>query len=104
MLLSVFNAGWSPADIAVECELGSKMSVYSWAQRHREEGEWGLMSKKERKEHTRMPTRAAFEKSLPDDPAELKKQMAQLLADKAVLEKELELVKRRQRHPESAQQ
>ncbi|WP_231130259.1 terminase gpP N-terminus-related DNA-binding protein [Corynebacterium diphtheriae] len=56
----------------MECELRSKMSVYSWAQRHREEGKWGLMSKRERKEHTRMPTRAAFEKSLADDPAELK--------------------------------
>lgn len=103
--VELFNAGWRPADIAVECELRSKMSVYSWAQRHREEGKWGLMSKRERKEHTRMPTRAAFEKSLTDDPAELKKQIAQLLVDKAVLEKELELVKkRRQRHPGSAQQ
>ncbi|ERA52022.1 transposase-like protein [Corynebacterium diphtheriae DSM 43988] len=92
--VELFNAGWRPADIAVECELRSKMSVYSWAQRHREEGKWGLMSKRERKEHTRMPTRAAFEKSLADDPAELKKQMAQLFVDKAVLEKELELVKK----------
>lgn len=92
--VELFHAGWRPADIAVECELRSKMSVYSWAQRHREEGEWGLMSKRERKEHTCMPTRAALEKSLADDPAELKKQMAQLLVDKAVLEKELELVKK----------
>ena len=44
--VELFNAGWSPADIAVECELRSTMSAYSWAQRHREEGEWGLMSKK----------------------------------------------------------
>ena len=92
--VELFNAGWRPADIAVECELRSKMSVYSWAQRHREEGKWGLMSKRERKEHTRMPTRAAFERSLADDLAELKKQMAQMLVDKAVLEKELELVKK----------
>ncbi|OSQ23337.1 hypothetical protein LK463_07310 [Corynebacterium diphtheriae] len=40
--VELFNAGWRPADIAVECELRSKMSVYSWAQRHREEGKWGF--------------------------------------------------------------
>lgn len=63
------------------------------------------MSKKERAERARTPTRASFEKSLPDDPAELKKQMTQLLVEKAVLEKELELVKkRRQRHPRSTEQ
>ena len=92
--VELFNAGWSPADIAQECGLRSKMSVYSWAQRHREEGQWGLMSKKEREERARIPTRAALEKSLPDDPSELKEQMAKLLVEKAVLEKELELVKK----------
>ena len=70
------------------------MSVYSWAQRHREEGQWGLMTRKEREEQLRTPTKAALEKSLPDDPAELKKQLAQLLVDKAILEKELDLVKK----------
>lgn len=92
--VELFNAGWSPADIAQECGLRSKMSVYSWTQRHREEGQWGLMSKKEREERARIPTRAALEKSLPDDPSELKEQMAKLLVEKAVLEKELELVKK----------
>lgn len=61
-----------PADIAEECELVSPMSVYSWAQRHREEGQWGMMTRKECEEELRTPTKAALEKSLPDDPAELK--------------------------------
>ena len=62
------------------------------------------MCKKERIQRARTPTRASFEKFLPDDPAELKKQMAQLLVEKAVLEEELELIKkRRERHPRSAE-
>lgn len=92
--VELFSNGWRPADIAQECGLVSKMSVYSWAQRHREEGSIGLMSKKEREEHLRIPTKAAFEKSLPDDPDELKKQLSQLMVEKAVLEKELDLVKK----------
>lgn len=35
----LFNASWSPADIAQECELRPNMSVYSWAQRYRDEGQ-----------------------------------------------------------------
>lgn len=92
--VELFSNGWRPADIAQECGLVSEMSVYSWAQRHREEGSIGLMSKKEREEHLRIPTKAAFEKSLPDDPDELKKQLSQLMVEKAVLEKELDLVKK----------
>lgn len=92
--VELFNNGWRPEDIAVECGLQSKMSVYSWAQRYREDGQWALMSKKERKERAGIPTRAAFEKSLPDDPVELKRQLAAALVDKAVLEQELELVKK----------
>ncbi|RLP12106.1 hypothetical protein D9R17_00045, partial [Corynebacterium diphtheriae] len=31
-----------PADIAQECCLHTHASVYAWAQRYREEGQWGL--------------------------------------------------------------
>ncbi|MEX3504917.1 terminase gpP N-terminus-related DNA-binding protein [Corynebacterium sp. LK2510] len=92
--VNLFNEGSHPADNALKCGLTSKMSVYSGAQRFRDEGQWGLMSKRQRAEHARTPTTAAFETSLPDDPAQLNKQMAKLLVDKAVLEKELELVKK----------
>lgn len=48
-------------------------------------------------------TRAQLEKSLPDDPEELKDIAARLLAEKAVLEQELELAKKIPgRHPGKA--
>lgn len=92
--VELFHAGWRPDEIVAQCGVRSRTNVYSWVRCHREEGEWGLMSKKERAQRARTPTRASFEKSLPDDPAELKKQMTQLLVEKAVLEKELELIKK----------
>ncbi|MEX3505069.1 terminase gpP N-terminus-related DNA-binding protein, partial [Corynebacterium sp. LK2510] len=92
--VNLLNDGWHPADTALGCGLASKMSVYSWAQRFRDKGQWALMSTKQRAEHARTPTTAAFETSLPDDPTQLKKQMAKLLVDKAVLKKELELIKK----------
>ncbi|WP_414627382.1 terminase gpP N-terminus-related DNA-binding protein [Corynebacterium sp.] len=42
--VNLFNEGWRPADNALECGLASIMSVYSWAQRFREEGQRGLSS------------------------------------------------------------
>ncbi|MCZ2117456.1 hypothetical protein NUI01_07115 [Corynebacterium sp. MC-17D] len=42
--VELFTAGVSPDTIASELSLNSKMSVYAWAQRFREEGKWGLMS------------------------------------------------------------
>ena len=47
--VELFTAGMSPDAIASELSLNSKMSVYAWAQRFREEGKWGLMSATERK-------------------------------------------------------
>ncbi|CAB0670121.1 IS3 family transposase [Corynebacterium diphtheriae] len=92
--VELFHNGWRPADIAQECCLHTHASVYAWAQRYRKEGQWGLMSKKERAGHGRIPTKAALEKSLPDNPTQLKQQMATLLVEKAVLEKELEIIKK----------
>ena len=42
--VELFNSGMSPDAVAAELSLNSKMSVYAWAQRFREEGKWGLMS------------------------------------------------------------
>lgn len=80
--VELFHNGWRPADIAQECCLHTHASVYAWAQRYRKEGQWGLMSKKERAGHGRIPTKAALEKSLPDNPTQLKQQMATLLVEK----------------------
>ena len=52
------------------------------------------MSPAERRRERQLPTRRSLENSLPDDPRELKALAASLLVDKAVLEKELELVKK----------
>ena len=68
--VELFTAGMSPDAIASELSLNSKMSVYAWAQRFREEGKWGLMSATERKRSAGIVTRKTFEKSLPDDAAE----------------------------------
>lgn len=102
--VELFTAGMSPDAIASELSLNSKMSVYAWAQRFREEGKWGLMSATERKQSVGIVTRKAFEKSLPDDAAELKKLAARLSAEKAVLEKELEELKKRRQHRPSQPQ
>lgn len=92
--VELFEAGWRPEDIARELDLTSKMSVYPWVRSYRESGRWGLMSPAERRRERQLPTRRSLENSLPDDPRELKALAASLLVDKAVLEQELELVKK----------
>lgn len=92
--VELFVSGMSPDAVAAELSLNSKMSVYAWAQRFREEGRWGLMSATERKQSAGIVTHKAFEKSLPDDATELKKLAARLSVEKAVLEKELEEIKK----------
>lgn len=92
--VELFVSGMSPDAVAAELSLNSKMSVYAWAQRFREEGKWGLMSATERKQSAGIVTHKAFEKSLPDDATELKKLAARLSVEKAVLEKELEEIKK----------
>lgn len=52
------------------------------------------MTRSERKQREGYKTRAQLEASLPDDPVELRRLAARLLVDKAVLEQELDLVKK----------
>ena len=92
--VELFNSGMSPDTVAAELSLNSKMSVYAWAQRFREEGKGGLMSATELKQSARIVTHKALEKSLPGDASQLKKLAARLSAEKAVLEKELEEIKK----------
>lgn len=86
--VALFNAGESPQAVADRLGLTTKMNVYSWAQRFRENGEWGLMSNKERKQAAGFRTQASFEALLPDDVQELKKDDGSSNGGKAVLEKE----------------
>lgn len=93
--VELFNSGMSPDTVAAELSLNSQMSVYAWAQRFREEGKGGgLMSATERKQSAGSVTHNALEKSLPGDATQLKKLAARLSAEKAVLEKELEEIKK----------
>lgn len=92
--VELFNSGMSPDAAVAELSLNSKMSVYAWAQRFREEGKWGLISATEGKQSASIVTHKALEKSLPDDATQLKKLPARLSAEKAVLEKELEEIKK----------
>ncbi|WGD37588.1 hypothetical protein [Lysinibacter sp. HNR] len=52
------------------------------------------MSRREQKQADGLPTRASLERSLPDDITELRRLTAELLVEKAVLERELGLVKK----------
>jgi len=92
--VGLFERGYRPKEIQERLDLTTFAIVYDWARRFRESGEWGLMSKRERREHPKTPTKAALEASLPEDPEALRKLAAQLLVDKAVLEQELSLVKK----------
>lgn len=92
--VELFEAGYRPKEIQERLDLTTFAIVYDWARRFRESGEWGLMSKRERDQHRDLPTQAALEASLPNDPEKLRKLAAQLLVDKAVLEQELSLVKK----------
>lgn len=92
--VELFHAGYRPKEIQDRLDLTTFAIVYDWARRFRESGEWGLMTKRERDQHRDVPTRAALEASLPDDPDQLGKLAAQALVDKAVLEQELNLVKK----------
>ena len=90
----MYEQGQSPQAIAETLGLRSKMSVYSWAQIYRDKGEWALMNKREKANYTGFSSRASLEASLPDDVGELKRRLAELTVEKALVDKELELVKK----------
>ena len=69
-------------------------TIYEWIRKWRKEGNVGLMSKREQVEAGAYRTRAQLEAALPDDVGELKRLAAKLMAEKAVLERELELAKK----------
>lgn len=68
--------------------------IYEWIRNWRTKGSAGLMSKKEQIEEGIYKTKAQLKKELPDNVGQLKELAARLLAEKAVLEQELELTKK----------
>lgn len=79
--------------VAAELRLNHVALLYKWIAHWNKDGQWELMTSREKRTQG-LATRAQLEKSLPDDPAELRELAASLLVDKAVLERELELVKK----------
>lgn len=86
--------GESVIDIAADLAVTNHMLLYQWMHAWHLDGEEGLMTRSERKQREGYKTRAQLEASLPDDPVELRRLAARLLVDKAVLEQELDLVKK----------
>ena len=68
--------------------------IYVWIRNWQTKGLAGFMSKKEQIEKGIYKTKAQLKKELPDNVGELKQLAARLLAEKAVLEQELELTKK----------
>lgn len=87
-------AGEDVKHVAEERFMNTHVTLYSWVQLWREHGDYGLMNKREKAQADGFPTRASLERTLPDDPNELKRIAADLMVEKAVLQRELELVKK----------
>ena len=75
--------------VAEELGVTNYATIYEWIRKWRTGGDVGLMSKKEQLEAGAYKTRAQLEAALPDDVGELKKLAASLMAEKAVLERDL---------------
>lgn len=88
------SSGENIREVASELGVTNYATIYEWLRKWRSEGSVGLMSKKEKIEEGVFRTRVQMESSLPNDAVELKKIAARLMAEKAVLERELELAKK----------
>lgn len=87
--------GRNVKDVAEENGMTSHAVLYEWVRIYRRKGQVGLMGRKERIEAGVYKTKARLKKELPDDPEELKELAARLMAEKAMLEQELEMAKKR---------
>lgn len=87
-------AGEAVKEVAADLRMPTHVQIYKWVQNWREHGEQGVMSKAEKAKADGFPTRASLERELPDDVDELKRLTADLMVQRAVLERELELVKK----------
>lgn len=81
-------------DVAADLRMPTHVQIYKWVQKWRAHGERGVMTKTEKAKADNFPTRASLERDLPDDIDELKRLAADLMVQRAVLERELELVKK----------
>lgn len=87
-------AGEMVKDVAADLDMPTHVQIYKWVQKWRVHGERGVMTKSEKAKADNFPTRASMERGLPDDIGELKQLAADLMVQWAVLERELELVKK----------
>ncbi len=86
-------SGRNVKDVAEENGMTSHAVLYEWVRIYRRKGQVGLMSRKEQIEAGIYKTKAQLKKEPPDDPEELKELEARLMAEKAMLEQELEMAK-----------
>lgn len=87
-------SGRNVKDVAEENGMTSHAVLYEWVRIYRRKGQVGLMSRKEQIEAGIYKTKAQLKKEPPDDPEELKELEARLMAEKAMLEQELEMAKK----------
>ena len=87
-------AGEKIREVGEDLRMTMHVLLCEWIQRWREGGDRALMSKNEKREADGFATRAQLEASLPENESDLCKLTAQLLVDKAVLERESELVRK----------
>lgn len=86
-------SGGNVKDVAEENGMTGHAVLYEWVRIHRRKGQVGPMSRKEQIEAGVYKTKAQLKKKPPDDPEELKELAARLMAEKAMLEQELEMAK-----------
>ncbi len=92
--VSLVLDGYDIHKVAEKHNITSYAVIYEWIKIYRIGGEFALMSKKEKASYLGHKTRAQLEASLPDDPAELKRMLADSIVDVAILKKQLELAKK----------
>lgn len=94
LAVEMVAGGQGVKDVADRLGVVNYATIYEWMRKWRTKGDVGLMSKREQVEAGAYKTRAQLEAALPNDVGELKRLAAKLMAEKAVLEQELELAKK----------
>lgn len=91
--IDMMLSGTDKDAIATRLGIHCPQQIYKWVRIWRAEGDSGLMSKNERGETRKRPTKKQLLESLPKDTDELRELTVTLMAEKSILEKELELLK-----------
>jgi len=92
--VTMMLGGIEKNEIARQLDIYCPQQIYKWARIWRQEGDEGLMSKREKGLTKKRITRKQLLDSLPEDREELRQLTVQVMAEKAILEKEHELLKK----------